>query len=61
MAYYFNGKKRRYAYYNGEKILIVTAYKNYTTVEIEENASGITYKITTDRYTFENGVLTIGE
>lgn len=36
--------------------------EEHTTVEMQENASGgLTYTITTDKYTFENGVLTIGE
>lgn len=45
---------------DGDEMATVHAQQS-TTVETEQNASGVTYKITTDSYTFYNGVLTIGE
>lgn len=46
---------------DGVEVATVEAQQG-TTVETEENASGgLTYTITSNNHTFENGVLTIGE
>lgn len=63
MSYILNGKKRGLAYCNGKRCWVTRAIvmATRTTIETEENESGgITYKIESSDYTFENGVLTIG-